>query len=317
MRLFGDRVLFPGNWLWCAIGLVFAIDTVWLAASERLSIVVMPVVVVAVMAGLALVIGLRKGSLAAWVRDASVGASFIMLAFVGLKILDYLLMSTRVPLADDLLDSWDRAVGFDWLAYATAIAAHPWLAQTLRLSYLSLTQLTIVLFAALFYLKGAARAAEYVRLFFVCAAASTIIGAFFPCIGVMIRYASPELAAAFGTGAGTYYIQPLEALRSTAPYQLDLREMPGLVEFPSFHTASAILVAYVCRGLRALSWVAILYAVALVASTPLMGGHYFVDLIAGTLLAASAAAAERYRHRSTQRTALETAQGIITPHASS
>lgn len=303
-----DRAVFPGNWLWCTIAVVFAIDGIWLAASQRLSVTMPPLLLVLILAGFALTVGLRRSSIKEWIRDAAVGAAFIMLSFVGLKVLDYLLMSTRFPLADDLLDSWDRALGFNWLAYATAAAAHEWTTTIVRYSYVGLSHLTVVLFVLLFYFKGAERAGEYVRLFFICAATATVIGAFFPRIGVMVRYASPELADAFGPGAGTYYIEPLLALRSDEPFQLNLRVMPGLVEFPSFRTASAILVAYVCRGMGWLSWLAAVYAAVLTASTPLMGGHYFVDLIAGTILAVGAAAIEYYLQR---RPASESAQAPI------
>ena len=174
------------------------------------------------------------------------------------------------------------------------------MAALLRTAYLSLSQLTVVVFAVLFYLRGAGRAAEYVRQFFGCAAISTVIGAFFPCIGVMVRYASPELAAVFGPGAGTYYLPPLEALRSELPYQFDLRTMPGLVEFPSFHTASAVIMAYAFRDFGRVSWLALLYALLLIASTPLIGGHYFVDLIAGAAVAVAMILVERAVHRGRQ-----------------
>ncbi|MEI7609953.1 MAG: phosphatase PAP2 family protein, partial [Rhodospirillaceae bacterium] len=55
----------------------------------------------------------------------------------------------------------------------------------------------------------------------------------------------------------------------------------GIVTFPSFHSALAVLLVWAARGLgRMIIPVAALNAVVL-AVTPIYGGHYFVDVIAG------------------------------------
>ena len=61
--------------------------------------------------------------------------------------------------------------------------------------------------------------------------------------------------------------------------------MEGIVRFPSFHTALAVIFTYAHRGIR---WsfppVAALNGVML-RSIPSEGGHYLVDMIAGGAVA--------------------------------
>jgi len=60
--------------------------------------------------------------------------------------------------------------------------------------------------------------------------------------------------------------------------------LPGLVTFPSYHTASGILL---CAALFRtwMFWPALVYSTVMIASAPIFGGHYFIDLFAGAGLA--------------------------------
>jgi membrane-associated phospholipid phosphatase len=58
------------------------------------------------------------------------------------------------------------------------------------------------------------------------------------------------------------------------------------VVFPSFHATLAVLCAYAARPLRILKFPLLALNLLIVLSSPAMGGHYFVDIIAGIILAA-------------------------------
>ena len=64
--------------------------------------------------------------------------------------------------------------------------------------------------------------------------------------------------------------------------------MEGLIAFPSYHTANAILFVWALWPLRLLRPVMLALNALLIASTPLAGAHYLVDLIGGALVAAGA-----------------------------
>jgi membrane-associated phospholipid phosphatase len=70
---------------------------------------------------------------------------------------------------------------------------------------------------------------------------------------------------------------------------------------PSFHTICGLLIVYACRGHRYLWLAAVAYATVMIASTPIMGGHYFVDLIAGALLTAAVVAIDKRTMQAVER----------------
>jgi membrane-associated phospholipid phosphatase len=214
------------------------------------------------------------------------GALFIILAFTALRVLDHLTMSIPFPYVDDGLAKLDAILGFNWLGYAEWVAGRPLVVKAFQLSYTALTLVAIAVFIILFAARRIDRAREFVRLIFWSGLVTTVIGLFIPAKAAMDRFASLDLRAIFGPDAGVYPIPYLNVLRSNVPHVLNLEELPGLVAMPSFHTACALLIVYSCRKIWLLQPLSIMYAVVMIASTPIMGGHYFVDLIGGGLLVA-------------------------------
>jgi hypothetical protein len=58
------------------------------------------------------------------------------------------------------------------------------------------------------------------------------------------------------------------------------------VVFPSFHATLAVLCAYAARPLRILKIPLLALNLHIILSSPAEGGHYFIDIIAGIILAA-------------------------------
>lgn len=75
--------------------------------------------------------------------------------------------------------------------------------------------------------------------------------------------------------------------------ELDLFALAGIVTFPSFHATSAVLYAWALWPVRWMRPIAILANGAMLASTPIDGGHYFIDLIAGIDIAWAAVVSAR------------------------
>ncbi len=225
------------------------------------------------------------------------GALFIILAFMALRVLNHLTMSIPFAYVDDGLAKLDAILGFNWLAYAEWVAGRPLVVKAFQLSYTALTLVAIAVFAILFAARRIDRAREFVRLVFWSGLVTTVIGLFIPAKAAMDRFAASDLQAIFGPDAGVYPIPYLNVLRSNVPHVLNLDELPGLVAMPSLHTACGLLIAYSYRKIWLLQPLSIMYAVVMIASTPIMGGHYFVDLIGGGLLVAVVIFADnRIRH---------------------
>ena len=83
-----------------------------------------------------------------------------------------------------------------------------------------------------------------------------------------------------------------EALRDGRLRDIPLREMQGLISIPSLHTVLAVLLVHAMRGTVLLPAFVVLDA-AMIVSTPIDGGHYLVDVLAGALLAGGLIALER------------------------
>jgi len=79
-------------------------------------------------------------------------------------------------------------------------------------------------------------------------------------------------------------------LREGQVVAIDPTRLPGLVTFPSFHTAGGIVVATAFWRTRWFIPVAI-YTAFMIASTPIYGAHYAIDLVAGAVVAVAVMAA--------------------------
>ena len=75
-----------------------------------------------------------------------------------------------------------------------------------------------------------------------------------------------------------------DAYRSGALASVNLFRLSGVVAFPSFHAAMAWMMAFALRGLGRISWLVWFWSGAIVVSAVPMGGHYGVDILAGTIL---------------------------------
>jgi membrane-associated phospholipid phosphatase len=71
-------------------------------------------------------------------------------------------------------------------------------------------------------------------------------------------------------------------------------DLEGLVSFPSFHVAGAILVTWAFRRRRRILIPLIVLNIGLVISTVITGEHYLVDVLASVPLFAGSVAAYRW-----------------------
>ncbi len=158
--------LFPGARLWLAILALVVSDVVWLLLSERLS--ADPLLLA--QCGAAFILA---SSCSIWaeashgrgrLHDMAMMALFCLAGLPALLIFNHLVMSLKMPLADDLLIAADRAVGFRWLAYAQFIASHAWLTAAMNLAYHGIHAAVAVCFVFHFASAQSRRAVEFTGL---------------------------------------------------------------------------------------------------------------------------------------------------------
>ena len=193
---------------------------------------------------------------------------------------------TPFPPFDLALQRWDRALGFDTVAFLHWTAARPRSARVLELCYESTSiQLMLAPLAA-----GIAQDRRRMRVFLYAVVYSALIGCLFyylfPSSGPATVYASPDFL----------YIQRFTSMKFYQVHHCQkLTTMDGgMCAFPSFHVAWSVSLSYSALPYKRLFYPVSALNVLAMVSTVLLGWHYLVDVPAGIVLAAlSLAAAAR------------------------
>ena len=232
----------------------------------------------------------------------------VVLVTVLMAPLTYVAAAMNLPLQDANLLAIDRALGFDWAGYVVFVNDHPTLASWLSCGYRMIRwpifAIPVVLAAAHRY----RRIEEFTFAFGSALIATTIISALVPAIGVYQQIGlDPADLKNLDPRAYLDQVRDLGPVREGALRYLDLFGLAGIVTFPSFHATSAVLYAWAFWPVRWTRPIALLANGAMLASTPIDGGHYFIDLIAGIAIAVFAIIAARWisRRLAGQRTAGE------------
>jgi len=217
-------------------------------------------------------------------RVMATGIIFLFLSFAGARFLNYLTMSLAFPMTDDLLDSWDRALGMDWHAYAFQLSQYPDILPYIKKAYKEAQVAIPLIFMGLVAFGKFERAKEFVTLLYIGVLLTVCVAGFFPADGAMARHMDVRFPEVFGPTAGVFFVETLKTVRESNDYVLSFAAVPGLAEFPSFHTAIALLIVYAFRDNIITLLLALGGGAGILLATPVYGGHYFVDVIAGSLL---------------------------------
>ena len=103
-----------------------------------------------------------------------------------------------------------------------------------------------------------------------------------PAVGIYVHYQiATDALARLPPDAGRYFLPVIRAYRSGEVAKIAIRHFGGVVEFPSFHAAMALMTADALRTIRWLFFPACLWSGITLLSTIPIGGHYVVDLVAG------------------------------------
>jgi membrane-associated phospholipid phosphatase len=216
----------------------------------------------------------------------TIGQIILTCAIVG--PLSYVAGKMNWPLQDDALLAIDRALGLDPEPIARFVNDHPWLADLLARGY-GLIKWPLLGIPVVLTLT-----ARYVRLqLFMLAmslalAVTIAISALVPAIGT---YYGLQLPAAhfpeINTAVYAGQLRDILALRDDSLHELRLFFLSGIVSFPSFHTASAVLYMWALWPVRRIGGIAAALNLLMIAATPVIGAHYLIDVAGGIAVAAA------------------------------
>ena len=204
------------------------------------------------------------------------------------SILSYLLARNGGALWDSTFTNWDRALGLDWLGFVRAVDRHGWLVTALRLAYASLIPQIIVLVLVLGFTNRLEKLRAVMLGAILCGTICVLASPFFPAVS---NYVHLGLTAAdfrhVDPWAGYIHLADFNGLREGTMNQLDLSKMQGIITFPSYHAglSAVTLWGFWTSGVRWLKWTGPIVALGTIVATPVDGGHYFVDVLAGIAIA--------------------------------
>ena len=184
--------------------------------------------------------------------------------------------------------------GFDWRWYLDAVNDRPWLAAMLGLAYESFQLQLIVVPVALGFTGRTRALRTFVLSFALAAFVTVLVSAFVPAVEMWVHLGlhPADFLNIPSTGAD-HRAAVLRALRYGTDRSVALDNIEGIITFPSFHSVVAVLVAACLWPIRILRWPALALDVLMLAATPIYGGHYLVDVMAGTAVAVASLASAR------------------------
>lgn len=246
-------------------GMVFELSSAWTAVGTIL--LLGPFAVAFDRRGIATFVNLLSGFLC-------------MVAFnVFLSILTYAGTPLNAPLADSWLMNCDAAMGIHLPSIVDWMSAHPGVRAVFDASYSSVMLSTLLALIVLGLDDDCRRMQEFVLQFMLAGLLTTAVFFVLPAAGPFVAYGyelRPDQQR---------FLTHFESLRSGQFHHVSLNHLEGLITFPSFHTAWALLLAWGFRHYRLLRWPLLVLNLMVVFSTLTTGWHYGADVVGGTLVA--------------------------------
>ena len=209
-------------------------------------------------------------------------------------VLSYTVAARGGPLWDSTFAAWDRALGLDWMAYAAAVNRHPWLAWAGGLAYDSFEFQILAALLVLGFTGHLRDLERFCTAFALAAVAVVLVSGLMPALGVYPGLGiAPDRFAHIAPRDVYSSAVVVAELRHGGLRSFGLDEIYGIIAFPSFHTVGGVLVATALWRVPWARWPVLALDAAMIAATPVLGGHYMVDILAGAGVALAAIAAAR------------------------
>jgi membrane-associated phospholipid phosphatase len=122
----------------------------------------------------------------------------------------------------------------------------------------------------------------------IALAVTIIISVFVPAIGTYygLNLSPTERFSLINSAYYSAQLRDIVALRDGSLRHLELFKLAGIISFPSFHAASAVLYVWALWPVRGFRWVTIGINTLMVAATPVIGAHYIIDIVGGAVVTA-------------------------------
>ena len=225
---------------------------------------------------------------------AFVSSAQLELVFLIATPLAYVAASANLPLQDANFAHFDQLLGLDWQAYYYFLCARPALVPYAYLAYAMISLPTFGVPILLGLTKNYDRLQQFTLACILTAAVTVLVSAFLPAIGTYQQYGIPADTEIFKASGYLVQVDEIPAVRDGSLRVLSFETLSGIVTFPSFHAAAAVLALWALWGVWWMRPFALIAYGGMLLVTPLVGGHYFADVFAGCGVAILAILAARF-----------------------
>lgn len=222
-------------------------------------------------------------------RVADACGTFALIALGGMAggAIAMLELALHFPLVDEMLRSWDLALGLDGLAITDWLLRQGhWVFVLMKPAY----NYTILIFfcgvVALSLLGDRVEAWRAAFCFVGALLTTCLIAVFVPAKGLGV-WAPAALLDRLPRQAMRTFWPHFDQFYSGADPVLRLQVIDGVVSFPSFHAVTGFLVVAMWRRHVFTLILAVTWLIFMLFATLPGGGHYLVDLLAGFAVWAS------------------------------
>ncbi|MCW4461663.1 phosphatase PAP2 family protein [Sphingomonas sp. BT-65] len=251
------------------------------------------IAVLAAMAGIAALLRWRDSPrLAAAIE----GCAILVAASMAVACLSLLLATLGYPYRDTALQAADELLlpFLSWPDLARSLAGQAELTAAMCRVYSTLLWQPFALVATLAALGKVELLWRFLHAWALALIACVAIFALVPAETAYVHYGFVPADLPYLTvNAGWWPAEILEKVRTGQLRELGAAQISGLITFPSFHTAAAVLLAWGFRRVPFAGPFFVLLNVAMIATVPLIGSHYFVDVLGGIAVALLAIAGSR------------------------
>jgi hypothetical protein len=194
----------------------------------------------------------------------------------------YAFATFACPLVDSRLAAFDGWCGVRVPRVCQWANDHPTISLLLRFAYDSLLYQTAAVIVLLGLRNQRRQLESFVLAFMVAAVMALVLFVALPACGPFAEYGlSPSADQA-------RFLDHFLSLRDGSRSQISYRGAEGLITFPSFHVAWALLMVWALRGNRRIFAAFAVLNAMLIVSTMTTGWHYFADVLGGLAVAVAA-----------------------------
>jgi hypothetical protein len=202
--------------------------------------------------------------------------------------MQYGALALAAPYADPWLARADAWLGASVPALTAWTWAHPWISRLATVTYFTFAPQMLLTLLILAVLRDRDRLWEFAFHFHVCLIVTIAALAVWPAVHAPAYYGfKPTIDM-------TRTIAQIKSFHQGTTSVVRFDDLDGLVSFPSFHVAGALLVTWAFRRRRHILVPLSVLNTGLVISTVLTGEHYVIDVLAAVPLVAASLAAYRW-----------------------